>query len=248
LFALKQIMPTKMQLAREAIHIEQEILKENVGCQDQILASFGGLNRIDFRPDQEIRVSPIIISQQRLEEIQNHLLLYFTGFSRIASEIAKEQIECTKDKKSELLCMFQMVQDAVSILTGGGDLSEFGMLLDESWKLKRSLTSRISSPVIDDIYEMARSAGAIGGKLLGAGGGGFMLLFAKPEDHGRIRATLNQLLRVPFRFENTGSQIILYQPDTLWERDYALSSYMQNGAARSTFYQPEHARSPDLAG
>lgn len=221
LFALKQIMPTKMQLAREAIYVEQKLLKENVGCQDQVLTALGGLCRIDFHPVQDIRVTPIIISQKRLEEFQNHLLLYFTGFSRIASEIAKEQVERTKDKKNELLSMFQMVQEAISILTGTSSMTDFGGLLDESWRLKRSLSSKISSPPIDEIYEAARSVGAIGGKLLGAGGGGFMLLFARPEDHPRVKARLKNFLRVPFRFENTGSQIIFYHPDRYMEQDYA---------------------------
>ncbi len=234
LFALKRIMPTKMQLAKEAIYIEQAVLKENVGCQDQVIAALGGLCRIDFCSDHDIRMTPIIIGQGRLEDVQNHLLLYFTGFSRFASDIAKEQIERTKDKKVELSNMLQMVHEAVSILTSKEDLVQFGKLLDESWKIKRSLSSKISSPVIDEIYEVAQGAGAIGGKLLGAGGGGFMLFFAKPEDHHKIKEALKKLLHVPFRFENTGSQIIVYQPDSYKEYDYDINQRVQSPA-----YQPE---------
>lgn len=218
--ALKATMLSKMQLAREAIKVEQEILKENVGCQDQVLAAHGGFCRIDFFENDEIRITPIITSWQRLQQFHAHLLLYFTGFSRTASEIAREQIERTKDRKAELTTMYQMVNEGVSILTGNHDMSDFGKLLYESWKLKRSLSSKISTLTIDGIYETARRAGAIGGKLLGAGGGGFMLLFAKPEDHPKLKAALQSLLCVPFSFENAGSQIMLYEPAPLFERDY----------------------------
>lgn len=214
LYALRHTMPTKYQLAKEAIYIEQSVLGENVGSQDQIITTYGGLNRIDFAPDNNFNVTPVIVNQQRIDFFQDHILLYFTGFSRIASEIAKEQIDRTKDKTVELTTMFQMVDEAVSILAGNGNLKDFGRLLHESWKLKRSLTSKISSPKIDEIYEAALHAGAIGGKLLGAGGGGFMLIFGRPEDHPQIEAKLQGLLKVPIRFENQGSQIILYQPDT----------------------------------
>jgi D-glycero-alpha-D-manno-heptose-7-phosphate kinase len=218
--ALKATMLTKMQLAREAIKVEQEILRENVGCQDQVLAAHGGFCRIDFLQNDDIRIAPIIISRARLEQFHSHLLFYFTGFSRTASEIAREQIERTKDRKAELTRMLEMVDEATSILTGNGDLEDFGRLLHESWKVKRGLSSKISTPTIDGIYETARTAGAIGGKLLGAGGGGFMLLFARPEDHPRIRKAIRSLLCVPFKFENGGSQIMLYEPGTLVERDY----------------------------
>lgn len=220
LYALKQIMPTKMQLIREAIHVEQNVLRENVGCQDQAIAAYGGLCRIDFAPGDDIRVTPIIVNRQRLVDLQAHLLLYFTGFSRTASEIAKEQIERTRDRKSELSAMFQLVSEGISVLTGDADLTSFGTLLHEGWRLKRSLTSKISSSEIDQIYDTARNAGCIGGKLLGAGGGGFMLLFAKPENQPKIRRALSRFLCVPFGFEANGSQIMLYEPGTLMERNY----------------------------
>lgn len=213
LLALRQMMPTKMQLAKQAIHIEQDLLKENVGSQDQISAAFGGLNRIDFKSEQQILVTPMILNPRRLDEFHRHLLLFFTGFSRIASEIAAEQINRSKDKKAELLRMREMVDEGAAILTGQSDVADFGSLLHESWSLKRGLSSRISTPQLDEIYGAARRAGAIGGKLLGAGGGGFMLFFARPEDHHKIRESLSKLLWVPFQFENRGSHIILYQPD-----------------------------------
>lgn len=210
LYALKQRMPTKMQLAEEAIHIERDLIKESVGSQDQVSAAFGGFNRISFAPDNKIHLQPVIIGRERLELLQSHLMLYFTGFSRFASVIAEKQIQNTPTKKVELKAMFDMVDQALNILTGGGDLADFGTLLHESWRVKRSLTDKISNPQIDEIYDAAREAGSLGGKLLGAGGGGFILFFAKPEDQPRIKEKLKGLLNVPFRFENGGSQIIFY--------------------------------------
>ena len=218
--ALRQNMSNKLELAKEAIKVEQEILRENVGCQDQVMAAHGGLCRVDFSQNHDIQVTPIILSRERLKDFQDHLLLYFTGFSRIASQIAQEQIGLTKERKSELRAIYQMVEEGVSILTRQSDLTDFGSLLHEAWKIKRNLTPRISSPAINEVYETARGAGAIGGKLLGAGGGGFMLLFAKPAYHAGIREALRKLLRVPFSFEATGSQIIFYQPDELMDREY----------------------------
>ena len=212
LYALKEIMPSKMQLARDAIHIEQNMIKENVGSQDQVLAAFGGLNRIDFSGEHHIEVCPVTIKSQRLELLQNHLMLFFTGFSRTASEIAGEQIEQTPNKKRELTEMCRMVDEAINILNGEGDLSEFGKLLHESWQLKRRLTDKISTPYIDYVYETATRAGAIGGKLLGAGGAGFILFFVKPELQPKVKESLRGLLCVPFCFESSGSQIIFYEP------------------------------------
>jgi len=218
LVALQGMMPTKLRLATEAIRVEQRVLKEHVGCQDQVLAAFGGFVRIDFHGgDREFDVVPVIMSRERLQELQDHLLLYFTGTSRIASEVAKDQIARMSHNGQQLSVMRQMVDHALAILTGGEPLAELGGLLHESWMLKRSLSSRISAPVIDEIYEEARRAGAMGGKLLGAGGGGFMLLFAKPEDHRRIQERLTNLLCVPFRFEQMGSQIVVFEPNAPWE-------------------------------
>lgn len=214
LYALKGIMPTKRQLALDAIHVEQERIKENVGSQDQVLAAFGGFNLIEFGGINHIQVQPVTLNPQRLELFQAHLMLLFTGFSRNASEIAAEQIEKTPHNKKELNMMFQMVNQALEVLNSNSDLSEFGKLLHENWQIKRSLTNKISTPLIDEIYSTAISAGALGGKLLGAGGGGFMLIFAKPEVQPRIKNKFKNLLYVPFQFENLGSQIIFYEPSS----------------------------------
>ena len=214
LYALKGIMPSKMQLAKDAIHIEQNMIKENVGSQDQVSASFGGFSRIDFSGEHNIEIKPIIIKPQRLEQLQNYLLLFFTGFSRIASEIAKEQIKQTPNKKRELTEMHRMVDSAINILNGNSDLFEFGKLLQEGWRLKQNLTDNISTSDIDDIYDRAIRAGATGGKLLGAGGGGFVLFFVKPELQSKVKESLRDLLCVPFRFENSGSQIIFREPSS----------------------------------
>ncbi len=213
LYALKGIMPTKRQLALDAIHIEQKVLKENVGSQDQAQAAFGGFNLIEFGGKDHIVVRPITIDNSRLEAFHSHLMLFYTGLSRTASDIAGEQIRATPYKKRELTLMQGLVKDAIEALnTKSGGLSDFGKLLHENWQIKRSLSSKITTSVIDNIYSTALRSGALGGKLLGAGGGGFMLIYAKPEDQKKIRAKLKKLLYVPFRFENLGSQIIFYSP------------------------------------
>ena len=208
LYVLKGITPSKMQLAKEAIHIEQDIIKENVGSQDQVLAAFGGLNHISFSGEDNIEIKRVAVKPQRLEILQHHLMLFFTGFSRTASEVAAEQIKQTPNKKQELSQMRQMVDEAVNILNRGDDMLEFGKLLHESWQLKRSLTEKISTPYIDYVYETATRVGATGGKLLGAGGAGFILFFVKPELQPKVKESLHGLLHVPFRFESSGSQII----------------------------------------
>ncbi|PIQ84381.1 MAG: kinase [Candidatus Omnitrophica bacterium CG11_big_fil_rev_8_21_14_0_20_63_9] len=213
LYGLNGRMPTKLQLANDAIHVEQQVLKESVGSQDQIIASFGGFNRIDFSADRRFQVSPVIVSEDQRVHLQEHLMLFFTGFSRTASEIASEQIQATPSKAQELRLMQQMVDEAISILQGGDDLDAFGRLLHEGWQVKRSLTNRISTPQIDALYETACAAGAIGGKLLGAGGGGFLLLFVRPQEQDRVKEALRGVLHVPFRFETSGSRIIFYESE-----------------------------------
>ncbi|MCK4795558.1 MAG: kinase [Desulfobacteraceae bacterium] len=212
LYALKGRMPTKRQLVLDAIRLEQEVMKENVGSQDQSLAAFGGFNLIDFGGPNHIQIRPVTLPPKRLELLQNHLMLFFTGFSRTASEIAGEQIKKTGHKKKELKMMHQMVNRALEILNSKTDLAKFGRLLHENWQIKRSLSRKISIPLVDEIYSAALGAGALGGKILGAGGGGFMLIFAKPEVQPKIRRKLKNLLYVPFKFESLGSQIIFYSP------------------------------------
>jgi len=213
LYGLKGLMPTKMQLAKDAIHIEQEMIKESVGCQDQVLVAFGGLKRFDFNHEESIDIKPIMMPAKRYEALQDHLMLFFTGFSRIASTVASEQIKETPNRVPELTQMQLMVGDAIKILNEGNDLLDFGRLLNESWQLKRSLTNKITTPEIDDIYNTAIKSGAVGGKLLGAGGGGFILLFVSPELRSHVKESLHGLLHVPFRFEKQGSQIIFYESD-----------------------------------
>ncbi len=212
LYALKGIMVSQKQVADDAVHVEQNCIKENVGCQDQILAAHGGFNLIEFEPRKDYRIQAVTLNPERLQDFHSHLMLIFTGFSRMASEIAGELIQKAPKKTSELETMYQMVNEALKILNGNGDLSEFGKLLNENWKLKRALTSKITTPVIDQIYERAMKCGALGGKLLGAGGGGFMLMFAPPERQEKIRAELKEYLHVPFKFENDGGRVVYYTP------------------------------------
>ena len=214
LYALKGEMRSKNQLALEAIKFEQNRLQENIGSQDQVSVACGGFNRIDFGGPEEFHVSTLILPEERLRMLEDHLMLFYTGIARNASEIAGEQIRVTTHIRRELTEMYDMVAEGANILGGNGDISDFGRLLDESWQLKRSLTDLITTPLVDDIYEKAKSAGAIGGKLLGAGGGGFVLLFVTPEKHVAIKKVLGNFLHVPFRFESAGSQIIYYEPNS----------------------------------
>jgi len=203
---------TKLKLASDAIHVEQERIKENVGSQDQLAAAFGGFNKFTFGGPQKIGVEPIILSDDRLETLQKNLMLVFTGFARTASEVVVEQLQNTPYKDRELRIMHAMVDDALKILRAPHqDLSDFGKLLHETWMLKRSLSSKVTNAEIDNVYESARRAGAIGGKLLGAGSGGFMLLFVPPERQSAVHAALKDHLFVPFKFETGGSQIIYHQ-------------------------------------
>lgn len=224
--ALKIQETTKAELALEAIKIEREILRENVGIQDQIIAAYGGLNTTCINQDGSFLIEKLRLPFERTNELQGHLLLFFTGVSRTASNIAKEQIDNTANKTIELKRMQEMVAQAVGILKYDIDICEFGLLLHESWKIKRTLAKNISPQFVDDIYDRGLKAGAIGGKLLGAGGGGFILFFAKPENHDKIRSELKDLLWVPFKFENEGSKIIFNEPnnysrESLVRRDYS---------------------------
>ena len=207
---------SKEDLARTAIDIEQNIIGENVGSQDQISAAFGGFNRIEFRHNDTFQVSPIILTKKRLDELQGSLLLFFTGFSRIASEIAKSKIDNFKNRETELKRMGGMVDEAIGILQSAPTpIEEFGKLLDQSWRYKRGLSDKVSTPEIDQIYQEALEAGATGGKILGAGGGGFLLLSVKPDLQQQVKHRLARLINVPFSFENSGSRVVLYQPDGL---------------------------------
>lgn len=234
LYALREQMRSKRDLALDAIHVEQEVLRESVGSQDQISAAYGGFNRIDFHTDGGFEVKQVIAPAARLAALQQHCALFFTGFSRIASEIAKEQIKVTPQRKRELEVMHQMVDEAEAVITNPNrPIAEFGQLLNESWQIKRTLTQNITNSSLDEIYEAGRSAGALGGKLLGAGGGGFMLFFVPPERRKELRARLKNLLCVPFSFSNRGSHVIVHEPDEVYDKSLTAERsevYAQHGA------------------
>ncbi len=214
LYGLRERMRDKHALATDAIHVEQNLLHEAVGSQDQVSAAYGGFNRINFQTDNGIEVRRVLTSPDRLSELEKHLALYFTGFSRTASEIATQQLEMTPHKKKELGAMLQLVDEAEAIIANPNcALTEFGRLLHESWQIKRTLTQKISNANIDEIYEAGLSAGALGGKLLGAGGGGFMLFFVPPVKREALRTRLKKLLCVPFCFSDRGSHVVVYEPE-----------------------------------
>src|SRR5258708_5055988 len=208
LYALQGRMVSKQQLAMASIHIEQELLKETVGSQDQVSAAYGGLNYIRFHQNGEITVNPVVVAPERLRELNNHLLLFYTGIKRTASDIAESYVTDIESRKRQLRLLKDLTDEGLSVLTGKGDISAFGELLDEAWSSKRSLSVKVSNSFVDEIYNTAKQAGASGGKLLGAGGGGFILLFASPDHLDAIRSALTNLIYVPFKFEFSGSQII----------------------------------------
>ncbi len=201
-------------LAKTAIHVEQSLIKENVGSQDQVATAFGGFNEVEFFCDGSFSVSPVVISPTRKSELNNHLMLFFTGVSRIASTIAKSKIDQIASGAVDLSAMQDMVDEAISILRNeNAPIQNFGKLLHESWVLKKGISDKVSSSDIDRLYQIGIDAGALGGKLLGAGGGGFMLLFVNPDDQEKVREALNDLVYVPFDFESEGSKVVLYQPN-----------------------------------
>lgn len=210
LYALKGYMPSKHQLAMESIHIEQERLKETVGSQDQASAAYGGFNHITFLPNGEISVRPMTLTQERIKELNSYLMLFYTGIKRTASNIAKSYVNDIEARKRQLRIMKDLLEESISILNSGQHISGFGELLDEAWQAKRSLSSTVSNSNVDEIYDQALSAGAIGGKLTGAGGGGFLLLFVPPSKQKKVREKLNKLIYVPFKFDFSGSQIIFF--------------------------------------
>tara|TARA_B110000438_G_scaffold302756_1_gene361482 strand:+ start:4342 stop:5340 length:999 start_codon:yes stop_codon:yes gene_type:complete len=211
LYGLKNYMPTKRELALNAIHIEQDLIGENVGSQDQTAAAFGGLNKIIFSKNNIVDVSPIPLSEDRMLQLENNLMLFFTGFARNASDIAAEQIKMTLNKKVELNNMLEICSEGINVLNNEKEsIEKIGALLDEQWQIKRKMTHEISNKEIDDIYSTGISAGALGGKLLGAGGGGFILFYVPKKFQKKVQMALRPKLHVPFRFENTGSKIIYY--------------------------------------
>lgn len=212
MYALQGKIISKADLYKTAIHIEQNLIKENVGSQDQVFAACGGFNKIDFLCNGQIIVTPVIITEKKLREFKSKFMLFFTGISRNASDIAKEQIKNTRKNEKELEQMSSLVDKAYKILRSEKPhFKDFGRLLNETWKLKQSLSSKISNNFVDDIYKTAIKNGAVGGKLLGAGGGGFMLFYAEPKNQERLKKALKGLLNIPFEFDFSGSEIIFYK-------------------------------------
>ncbi len=207
LHALAGCYTSPKKLTEEAIHIEQDILKETVGSQDQACAAHGGLNRIEFSRNGEIAVRPMITSSERVRELESQLLLFYTGIVRTASGIAKSFVPKIETNLT-LYRIREYVDQGCEILNNEKDLVKFGELLHKAWLTKREISDKISNSTVDAIYSKAKAAGAIGGKLLGAGAGGFLLLFVTPEKQAKVRKALNHLLEVPFSFESHGSQVV----------------------------------------
>ena len=214
--AYKGSLISKYELAKAAIHIEQNLIKENVGSQDQVATAFGGFNKIKFFNDNDFSVDPVIVPKERLTELNNNLILFFTGTTRIASKIAAHHISNIQKKNTELKLMYEMVDQAINIVRKTTEpIEEFGILMNESWKLKKSISEKVSNNFIDDIYDKAKNAGALGGKILGAGGGGFILFFVQPHKKKDVIESLKDLVHVPFKFESQGSSVVLYEPNGL---------------------------------
>ena len=212
-YALKGKYASKKQLADEAIYLERVLCNEAGGWQDQIAASFGGFNRIDFNADG-YTVHPVIVSPQRKQQLNNNLMMFFTGFTRFSSEIQKANKLDDESKTIQLKQMLTLVDEAESILTDHSkDLDDFGRLLDVTWKLKRQTGKSVSTSNIDNLYDKGISAGALGGKLLGAGGGGFLVFYVTPEKQAAVKEAMEDLLYIPFKFEDSGTQVIYYGPE-----------------------------------
>lgn len=213
-YALKGKYADKKRLADEAIYLERELCQEAGGWQDQIAAAYGGLNRINFNADG-YEVRPVIIAPERKKRLNNNLLMFFTGFTRFSSEVQKQNALGKADKIAQLKEMLSLVDEAEHVLTDKGtDLDEFGRLLDHTWKLKRQTGSAVSTENIDLLYEKGMEAGALGGKLLGAGGGGFLVFYVQPEKQEAVKRAMRNLMHIPFEFEDGGTRVIHYTPET----------------------------------
>lgn len=212
-YALKGKYADKKKLADEAIYLERELCQEAGGWQDQIAAAYGGLNRINFNADG-YEVCPVIISPERKKRLNNNLLMFFTGFTRFSSDVQKQNAIGKADKVMQLKEMLSLVDDAERLLADrDSDLDEFGRLLDHTWKLKRQTGSAVSTSNIDNLYEKGMKAGALGGKLLGAGGGGFLVFYVQPEKQESVKLAMEDLMYIPFEFEDSGTRVIHYTPE-----------------------------------
>ena len=219
-YALKGKYADKKKLADEAIYLERELCQEAGGWQDQIAASYGGFNRINFGPNG-YEVLPVIISPERKKRLNDNLMMFFTGFTRFSSEVQKaNNISGTENKRAKLKKMYELVDEAEAVLTDKErDLDDFGRLLDITWRLKKGTGSSISTNSIDELYEKGIAAGALGGKLLGAGGGGFLVFYVQPEKQKAIREAMKELMYIPFKFEDGGTRVIHYTPENYTPKD-----------------------------
>lgn len=214
-YALKGKYADKRKLADDAIYLERVLCNEAGGWQDQIAASFGGFNRINFNKDGTYDVYPLIIHPDRKKQLDDNLLMFFTGFTRFSSDMQKANAKGYHDKTKQLLEMLDLVDQAQEILTDkNSDLDDFGRLLDHTWKLKRQTGGAITTNSIDALYQRGIDAGALGGKLLGAGGGGFLVFYVQPEKKQAVKEAMKELLYVPFHFEDGGTRVIHYAPET----------------------------------
>ena len=240
LYALKGQMPSKQQLALESIHVEQERLNETVGSQDQIMATHGGFNHLTFLKDGQFVIRPMTLPAERIQELNDHLMLCYTGIQRTSSDIADSWVHDIDSRERQLRAIQDMVAEGVSILNSGQEIRRFGELLHEAWQSKRDIGSKVTNGRVDEVYYQAMESGAIGGKLLGAGGGGFMLLFVPPSKQAKVKENLNKLIHVPFNFESSGSQIIFFSP----EEDYAAEDRFRASQSIEAFRELAEVPSP----
>ena len=221
-YCLKGKYADKKRLADEAIYLERTLCDEAGGWQDQIAASFGGFNRINFNQNGTYDVMPLIIHPDRKKELDDSLLMFFTGFTRFSSETQKANAVGYAEKVAQLREMYALVDEAEKVLTDKySDLDEFGRLLDRTWRLKRQTGGAITTNSIDALYERGVKAGALGGKLLGAGGGGFLVFYVQPDKRDAVKEAMKDLLYVPFHFEDGGTRVIHYTPESYIPREEA---------------------------
>lgn len=229
LYAYQGKMVSARQLAEESIHIEQNIINEMVGSQDQTNAAFGGFNQIQFKQTGDIVVNPVILPQDTIQKLDNNLMLFYTGIMRTAEKVAESYVPNIFDKEKELTLMYEMVDQAIEILKNG-NIDDFGFLLDEAWQQKRSLSKLVSNSYVDSIYSTAVSAGALGGKLSGAGGGGFLQLYVPLEKQNEVKKKLSHLIHVPYSFETNGSQIIFYDKHKKYDDEEIARGKLENSS------------------
>ena len=220
-YGLKGRMVSKHDLAMEAIHLEQNVLKENVGSQDQVSTACGGLNRIDFHTSGEISVTPMCVSSARVKELNDHLMLFYTGIKRTSSQVQQQFVDELNAKKRQLRIMKDLVDESIAVLNSSQSITGFGELLHEAWDAKKGFSKAVSNAEVDNVHALAMESGAIGGKITGAGGGGFLLLFVEPKKQAAVKEALSNFIHVPFQFDFGGSQIVYARE----EQDYSETEF-----------------------